>query len=387
LEAGSWRRNTELSPLDLLKLNYRERERAAREWQARGGQVVGYLGADVPEELLIAAGFFPLRITGDPVSLTPFADKYVPRHFNPQARSILNRLLDGTYRFLDHLVIANSAEATVRVFVYLREIKRIEPRRDIPDFYFFEFLHTKFHRNAQYNRDRVRDLKKQLETWSGKPISDVALRDAIAVCNENRKLLAQVAQLRIESRISGVDALAIIGPSMGMPKNDHNKLVRELLHHADQLAPRPGARLFIVGSQLDRAWFYEIVESCGAIIVAEDSDWGNRAFDTLVDQTIAPLDAIADRHFFKAPSPYKSTVQERVEYCVRKAVEANAEGVIFFLLNGEDPPAWDYPEQKRALESRGIRTLCLDHQAYAPGDTSELKARIEASVQTLGTRQ
>ena len=375
-----------MSVLDTLKQNYLECERAAREWKAtsRGGQVVGYLGSDVPEELIIAAGFFPLRISGDPTKLTPLADKYVLRNFNPLARSIFNRLLDGTYAFLDHLIIANSAEALVRVFVYLREIKRLEPERKLPDDYFFEFLHTKFHKNAQYNRDRICELKTQLEVWSGKPIIDATLREAIALCNENRKLLTQVVQQRIELRISGVDALAIIGTSMTMQKVEHNKLVRELLNDLGSASSSVRVRLFIEGSQLDSAWFYELVESCNGIIVGEDNDWGNRAFDTLVDETIAPLDALADRHFFKAPSQSKSMVQERVDYCVSKAVEAKADGVIFFLLAGEDPPAWDYPEQRNALEAYGIRTLCLDKQSYSPTNTAELKSRIETFVQSLG---
>lgn len=376
-----------MSALDILKLNYRERERAARAWQASGGQVVGYLGADVPEELLSAAGFFPLRITGDPTRDTPLAHQYVPRTFNPLVRSIFNRLLDGTYAFLDHLIIANSAEALVRVFVYLREVKRVEARAGIHDVYFFEFLHTRFHKSMVYNRERLCELKKQLEQWSGKPFTDDALRDAIVECNENRKLLQEIARLRIESRISGVDALAIIGSSMWMQKTEHNRLLRELLNHADQLVPRSGVRLFVEGSQLDHTWFYDIVESCNATIVAEDNDWGNRAFDTLVDETTAPLDAIADRHFFKAPSSSKSTVQDRVEYCVRQAIEAKADGVIFFLLAGEDPPAWDYPEQRNALEARGIRTVCLDQQPYAPTDMVELKTRVESFVQSLERRQ
>ncbi|MBI5033326.1 MAG: 2-hydroxyacyl-CoA dehydratase [Chloroflexi bacterium] len=369
---------------DVFKEHYRDRERAAKAWQASGRQVVGYLGTDVPEEMLIAAGFLPLRITGDPTSPTPFADKYVPRNFNPLARSIFDRLLNGTYAFLDHLVIANSAEAFVRVFVYLREIKRIEPLLKLPDIYFFEFLHTQFHKNAQYNRDRIRELKTQLEQWAGTSISEETLHDALGACNANRKLLDQVAQLRSESRISGVDALALIGSSMFIPKTEHNNLLRDLLNQAGQLSPRTGARIFVEGSQLDHTWLYEIIESCNATVVAEDSDWGNRAFDTLVDETIAPLDALADRHFFKAPSPSKSTVQERVDYCVRQAVAAKAEGVIFFLLAGEDPPAWDYPEQRKALEARGIRILCLDKQPYAPSDTAELKTRIESFVQSLG---
>jgi len=368
-----------------LQHHYRQREQIAREWSESGGKVVGYMGVDVPEELLIAAGFFPLRITGDPAGSTMLADKYVGAAFNPIVRSMFNRLLDGTYGFLDHLIISNSSEAILRLFYCLREIKRLEPYPGLPDFYFFEFLHTKFRTSALYNRDRVAEFKNQLEQWIGKAITDEALREAITICNENRRLLQEMARLRTEAmpRLSGVDALQIIGASMLMPKTDHNKLLRKLLNEADQLPTRDGVRLFIEGSSPDHLQFYELVESGQATIVAEDSDWGNRYFDTLVDESIDPLDAITDQYHFKAPSPTKSTIQERVDYCVRKATEAKVDGVIFFILHSENPPSWDYPEQRNALEARGIPTLCLPWQPYALTDTEDLKTSIESFIQTL----
>jgi len=305
--------------------------------------------------------------------------------FNPMVRSMFNRLLDGTYGFLDHLIISNSSEAILRLFYCLREIKRLEPYPGLPDFYFFEFLHTKFRTSALYNRDRVAEFKNQLEQWIGKAITDEALREAITICNENRRLLQEMARLRTEAmpRLSGVDALQIIGASMLMPKTDHNKLLRKLLNEADQLPTRDGVRLFIEGSSPDHLQFYELVESGQATIVAEDSDWGNRYFDTLVDESIDPLDAITDQYHFKAPSPTKSTIQERVDYCVRKATEAKVDGVIFFILHSENPPSWDYPEQRNALEARGIPTLCLPWQPYALTDTEDLKTSIESFIQTL----
>jgi len=374
-----------MKTLELLQHHYRQREQTAKSWQESGGKVAGYIGVDVPEELLIAAGFFPLRITGDPGGSTALADKYVGTAFSPMVRSIFNRLLDGTYAFLDHLIISNSSEATLRLFYCLREIKRLEPYPGLPDIYFFEFLHTKFRTSVLYNRDRVGEFKKQLQKWIGKEITGDALREAITLCNENRHLLHEIARLRTEAmpRLSGVEALQIIGASMFMPKTDHNKLLRRLLNEADQLPTRDGMRLFIEGSSPDHLQFYELVESGQATIVAEDSDWGNRYFDMLVDESIDPLDAITDRYHFKAPSPTKSTIQERVDYCVRKATEATVDGVIFFILHSENPPSWDYPEQRNALEARDIPTLCLPWQPYALTDTGELKASIESFIQTL----
>ena len=55
-----------MDPLETMQTHYRRRDLAAREWKEKGGKVVGYLTHNVPEELILAADLFPLRITGDP---------------------------------------------------------------------------------------------------------------------------------------------------------------------------------------------------------------------------------------------------------------------------------------------------------------------------------
>lgn len=378
-----------MTTLEVLRKLYRQRFLAAREWKENGGKVVGYIGPDVPEEMLLAAGFFPLRITGDPSGSTALADRYMEPVFDPMVRSIFNRLLDGTYAFLDHLVIANSADALVRLFYYLREVKRIEPDLAIPDFCFLDILHTRFRTSALYNRDRFREFERRLVSWSGREISDDAYAEAIAVCNENRRLLQEVALLRVAEppRVSGVDALQIIGAAMFTVKEEHNKLLRRFLSEANELPKRSGARLFLDGTSVDSVQFYEIVESCGCTVVAETTDWGNRYFDGLVNETDSPFDAIVDRYHLRAPCPSKASVSARVEYCVRKALEARAQGVIFFILESDDAPSWDYPEQRKALEQRGIPTLCVDTQPYALSDFEGLKSRIQSFLGRIGSGQ
>ena len=55
-----------MTVLDTFRHHYRHRDRAARAWKAAGGKVVGYLCDNVPEELIMAAGFLPYRLSGDP---------------------------------------------------------------------------------------------------------------------------------------------------------------------------------------------------------------------------------------------------------------------------------------------------------------------------------
>jgi benzoyl-CoA reductase/2-hydroxyglutaryl-CoA dehydratase subunit BcrC/BadD/HgdB len=105
-----------VSAFDEFTHAYRERDRAALEWKAQGGQVVGCLGSDVPEEFLIAAGFLTVRVCGDPGVRAETADRYIERAFDPLVRSQFARIVvDGAYSYLDHLIVSRSSAGLGRV--------------------------------------------------------------------------------------------------------------------------------------------------------------------------------------------------------------------------------------------------------------------------------
>ena len=375
-----------MDPLNTMKKYYKRRDLAAREWKEKGGKVVGYLSNDVPEEMILAAGFFPFRVSGDPWSGTEEADKYTEPFYDPTVRSMFNMLLAGKYDFLDFIVIPHSNDAILKLYYHLRDAQQINPSLKLPDLYLFDILHTRFWMTGLYIRDRVRELRKKLEEWSGKEMSNESLSPAIAIGNENKMLLKKVAALRAAepSRLSGVEALQIIGSSMFMLKEEHNRLLRQFLKEAE-LPARDGVRLFIEGSDLDHLQFYELVESCKATIVAENSSWGNRYFDDPVDPFLDPIEAISDRYHLKSPSPRMHSIDRRIEYCLRSAVEARAQGVIFFFLEWDSAPAWDYPDQKKVLEEKGLLTLCFDMQKYllSASEKKQLKAGVEHFIEAI----
>lgn len=371
-------------PEELVRA-YHERERAALEWKEQGGQVVGCLGSDVPEELLVAAGVFPVRICGDPEAELQAADRYIERAFNPRVRSQFLRIIDGSYSYLDHLIVSSSSDALVRVFYYLRALRGMEPRLSIPDPYFFDCLHTRFRTSALYNRDRARDLLRTIERWCGRPISHEDLCEAIAICEENRRLLRKLAELRAPgpARVSGVEALKIIGSAMFLPREEHCRLLRAFLEDAEGKDPLPGVPLFVTGSVQDQVQFYELVESCGAVVVGEDHDWGSRHFAGEIDRTIHPIEGIVDRYHLRQPSVYRATVSERVSALSGEVQASDAQGVIVFIYEADDAPSWDFPEQRRALEGAGIPVLLLDGQPYGLADMEELGRGVEAFVESI----
>ena len=377
-----------MTPFQAMQKHYQQRDLAAREWKGKGGKVAGYFCDSVPEEMILAAGFFPLRISGDPLGSTEAADKYTEPFYEGFVRSMFNMLLTGRYDFLDFLIIPHSRDTIVSLCGMLLEIQELDPDLKLPPSYLFEMLHTKLFLTELYNRDRIRDLKRKLEEWSGQEISNETLSRAIAIGNENKMLLKKVADLRAAEppRISGVEALQIIGPSMFMLKEDHNKLLSQFLQKADDLPARDGVRLFVTGSPLDNLRFYEIVESCNATIVAEDNCWGNRYSDNPIKTSLDPLEAISDRYHLKSPCPWMFPMAQRVEYCLSKAVEAKAQGVIFFFNEWDCVETWDYPDQKKALEEKGIPTICFKEQRYllSEPDSEQLKTLVEEFIGGIG---
>jgi len=60
------KRENNMNAFNEFQKHYRRRDLAARQWQEKGGKIVGYLCDNVPEEFILAAGLFPLRLSGDP---------------------------------------------------------------------------------------------------------------------------------------------------------------------------------------------------------------------------------------------------------------------------------------------------------------------------------
>jgi benzoyl-CoA reductase/2-hydroxyglutaryl-CoA dehydratase subunit BcrC/BadD/HgdB len=373
---------------ETIQKYYQQRNLAALEWKQKGGKVIGYFCTNVPEELIMAAGFFPLRISGDPWEGTEVAEGY--RMPYPQVafvETMLNKLLTGKYDFLDYLVIPHARDPIWRLWTQLHFVAELDPQIKLPEIYYYDNLHTTFYTSNVYNRERTIEFKKQLEKWSGKKITDKALQKVSDITNENKILLKQVAVLRAADppRISGLEALQIIGTSMFMPKEEHNRLLNVYLKDAQSLPAKNGTRLFVEGSPLDNLQFYEVAESCGAVVVAEDNCWGNRYSDVPISLTINPFESLVDRYLKKPPCPRLFPLQRRIDYCVQSAIDSKAQGALFHIYLGDNLQAWEAPEEIKALKDKGIPVVYLKKQPYllSDADKEELGASIKAFIRTL----
>jgi len=141
---------------------------------------VATIGAAVPEEVLVAARAEIVPVTGIPGEPTDLGDRYIEPMVGERARSQLQRVLDGSYGGADLLLFSRDAEAPLRLFWALREIRRLEPERGLPPLHIVDLQHLGTDATRRWNEARVRELCTLLG------VDDEALARAIRERNAAR---------------------------------------------------------------------------------------------------------------------------------------------------------------------------------------------------------
>lgn len=349
----------ECEPFRILKNVYDHREQAIENLKKSGKKIIGLLGYDVPEEVIMAAGMIPVRMWSDPNGSIAMADKYLEYAFDPMMREKFSQIVDGrAAAWMDGLAISNSTDVIIRMYLYLRELKRTEPELPIPKLSFIDWLFT---RNRMYQeRDEMLMSRfiEEMEGWCGHAITDEMIREAGRICNENKEVLRSVKELRQSGcpRITGCEALVITGSAFFMDRQEHTFLVRQVAQMAKSWPVAEGTKVFYTGSVQEFLPLYDTIENDGLVIVDEDHDWGSRFFDRDYNLSLPPVRALADEYMLRTFSSKKAFVSQRVQALYDSVKKSGAKGVIFYNHIYEEAASWDYPEQKKCLEGAGIPT-------------------------------
>ncbi len=380
--------------VEQLRHTYANRDEAARAWKAKGGKVVGYFEDNVPEELIIAAGYMPYRISGDPHqprdTLKQYLYPYWKKHglsdrqvYLGFTMSMLDLIFRGRYDFVDHLVIPFSRKGVLAYWYQLSAAKEHHPDLNIPTFWFLDRAITPGFDSSMFNAARVVGLKEQLETWSGKPIATAAVAEAITLTNAIREALARLKALRVEGRVSGTDALALIGAGKMTPPADYLALLDAANAELATAPVRAGKRIFLAGSPQDNDQLYRLIEADGTTIVGENHYWGNPGGEYPVDTEMDPLVAVGDM-YHKKPASVLYPIQAQIDLTVKRATEVKADGVIVSIYDHDNLEIWLVPDTIDALKEVGLETLYLSQQPYLIEDPAAITAQVQPFIASLG---
>ncbi|WP_199432897.1 2-hydroxyacyl-CoA dehydratase family protein [Qaidamihabitans albus] len=356
-----------------------DRTSAARRWSAAGRAVAGYVGADVPVELLTAAGMLPVRLAGTPGADAALGDRYLGTGVDPVARSVLSTLLEGGYGHLDALIVSSDCEASRRLFYAVRELRRLEPEQALPPAYLVDVLHLPHRTTTGYVLAKVAQLRAWIAELAGQPIRDADLAAAIAAHDRLRGLLSRFSELRRRepARLSGVQALGVVAATTVLPVPRAIELLERLLDEAGRLPVATGDRVFVTGSSHDGPDVYAALERAGLLVVGEDHDWGDLLFHRPVGGTTEL--ALAERYQHNGPTGPRASIRRRAAHTASSAAASRAEILLSYCRVQDPGPPWDFPRQRAEA---GLPAVLLERQPYGVVDVDALRLALgEATAQ------
>jgi benzoyl-CoA reductase/2-hydroxyglutaryl-CoA dehydratase subunit BcrC/BadD/HgdB len=257
-------------------------------------------------------------------------------------------------------VISTTPSVFVGLYAFLREAKRAGAGFEKLDIHLFDLSRAATDAASPLRVCALNDLKAKIEAWSGAPIGDEAVGTAIRQHDEVRNNLRRVQALRGEGKLSGVEALQVLGAREALSVGVYARLLTDLCAEVASRATLGGVRTIYSGTPTVSPAVYETMEASGALIVADDQDYGSRAIDEPIGDASDPLGALAEHYFKRAPSPARWDTEARVAYLRELARRERAVRVVFHFAPWDHPPAWDYPAQRRALEAIGVQCDVLE---------------------------
>ncbi|MGA2215718.1 MAG: 2-hydroxyacyl-CoA dehydratase family protein [Bryobacteraceae bacterium] len=323
-----------------------------------GSPLVGVTSNTVPWELLQAAGFDPVLLSPRR-ACTPLADRYMEDVFSARMKAIFDFLLSTESAPLSAVVVPRTSEQEHKLYLYLREVARQGSGDLPPEPILYNLLHARSPEAQAHGLERTQDLRTALERLGSRIIQPEALWAAIAEGNAARQAIRELLRQREgpAPRLSGTEALALIGAWYFMRRAEYALLAREALREIQTRPPLAGPRILIKGSPQDTPDFCAAIEAQGSIVVAEDDWWGSRAAGSEIDATGDPIQAIFEKYYFDAPSPRVFPSEIADAWFHRKAREVD--GVIFYLSPEDDVLGWDYPRLRAFLDEQAIPHLML----------------------------
>jgi benzoyl-CoA reductase subunit C len=354
-----------------------------RDWPARYPQVqaMGYLCSYVPEEMIHAAGFAPVRLRGNTKPLR-YVDAHLQSFTCALCRSTLDQLLGGDLDFLAGSVFAHTCD-TMQAQADLWRMNT-GPSRLVDTVMQPANLGTPAARTyliAELNRFRER-----LAAFAGHPVSDDDLRASIGLYDETRRLVAGLQPAR--AHLTGPDFYGILDAAQIMPRETFNPLLAGLLAALQDrpVEDRPrrasGPRLFLVGAVLDEPRLLDVIEEVGARIAGDDLCSGSRHFRDLVGTEGDPIANLAEYYLRRPPCPTKFEPSHDPGQSVLDQIrQAGADGVVFALEKFCEPHAFDFALVRPVLDGASVPYLFLEMEQTP--SLEAMRTRLQAFVEIL----
>ena len=347
---------------------------------------LGYVCSYVPEEVILAAGFHPVRLGARPGPTGP-ADSLLQTFACSFARALLDGLLSGRAAGLSGVVFAYTCDS-LRAAMEAWKVRA-------PAGSFIHFLNLPARLEGPgvdtYAASEVQRLADALAgVKGGRQVTPERLAEATRLVADLRRSLGRLDRVR-SSRPDLLPGSVFIAVARGAQALERSEAARLLAALADEFEaaaaarpPQPAGRprLLVSGGYLETEQPLRLIEESGADIVADDLCLGWRRIAFAEEDEPNSLAELAARYLRRVPCAAKHPPDPRFDFVVRLADEHQVAGGVFLLQKFCDPHAFDYPALRDRLEATGRPTLLLEVEQGSVA-SGQARTRLEAFVERL----
>jgi benzoyl-CoA reductase/2-hydroxyglutaryl-CoA dehydratase subunit BcrC/BadD/HgdB len=359
--------------------------------KAAGRKIIGSYCVFVPEEIVLAANATLVGLCSGADFATDEVEKRLPRNTCALIKSSFGFKLGKVCPYLesaDMIVGENTCDGKKKAYETLGRL--------VNNLYVMDLPQVKSDQGKALLKAECHRFKDAMEELTGTAVTAESLKQAIQTVNAKRAAIHRLSALRKAdpAPISGLDALlanqVFFYDNPERFTDSVNKICDELAQRIETETgafPEKTPRILLSGCpQAVPNWKLPfIVETCGAVIVGEESCVGERGTRNLTDasgKTVeAMMDAIVDRYFqvdcaIFTPNPQRlAHIQEMVD-------AYKADGVIHYGLQFCQPYLMESIPVEKALEEMHIPCLRIETD-YSMEDAGQLKTRVEAFIEQL----
>ncbi|UCH31532.1 MAG: 2-hydroxyacyl-CoA dehydratase [Candidatus Bathyarchaeota archaeon] len=334
--------------------------------------VLGYTCNNIPEELIIAAGLQPFRISNVGANQSALT----PSFTCPFASATLENMLK-LEEFFSGFAIAHTCDPMWRLYDILKKkiskpLFLLRPPHNTDNELSLSFLRLEFNRFKEF-------LDKNFEAR----IDDDSLSKSIKLCNETRDLLKGIYLLNegVNCKISGFDRFQLVLAGMWMRKAELNSLLKALVVNNEKACD--GVRVHVNGTVIYDLNLIKAIGESGGFVASDDLCTGSRYFWNNVEDSQDHFSALAHRYLKKPLCPAQDPLHRRLGFIDDMVEKFQIQGVVTFAEKFCDPIFFDSVHIRNNLAKKGIPSLFVDYENPTQ-EIGRIRTRLEAFIESVG---
>lgn len=336
-------------------------------------------GVETPEEIILAAGFIPYRLFGDPTIQVDKANEHIPPTHCLWTRNLLEQALKGLNKDIEGLITAHGCDRTNREFDIWHECLNLK---------FKYFLNTPLKRDEIALRFFIIDMKEliyQLESTFNVKITDNKLKEAIIETNKIRRLLKELSEYRAKNLLLGSEFHSLVKKALQSDKSEILSNLNSNLKKIKNKTPLDldnKKRVLLTGSDIDDTEFLINLEDLGFHIIIDDLCVGTKYFWHEIDENEEPLKALAKYHLEKPIYSTKFPSYDRFNFLKMLAQTYKVNGVINVAQKFCEPVLYDHPYLNKKFKELDIPYLFVE-ATYNRESYKQLSTRFSAFAEII----